>query len=371
MQADVAQRRLIGARGVAEGHVFEPDVTFGRRGQRPGADRVVHGVRRAQKFHQPLRRPGGALQFAPDFRKCGDRPGRHHGIDDELHQLARAHRAAAHVARADPENANDPAEDKEDDDDRHHRPRADAPLGRQVGLLRHLGEIAARLALMGEGLHGLDRAQRLGRGARGLRDPVLILAAQHPQAATLRDNRHNYRRDDQEDQKRQLRCGDEQHHQPAQQDQHIAQRDRDGRADDRQDQRRVGGDAADNLAGQDLFVEGRAHPDHTVEDGLADVGHDPLAQPGDKVVACAGAQREQRRDHQRPGEIAVQERRALAEPVDHAPHRQRQEERDRSRQHQREARHHDHPAIGREEWPEPAERADPAGPRAVFGNGNG
>jgi hypothetical protein len=27
------------------------------------------------------------------------------------------------------------------------------------------------------------------------------------------------------------------------------------------------------------FVEGRAHPDHAVEDGLADIGHHPFAQP--------------------------------------------------------------------------------------------
>ena len=50
----------------------------------------------------------------------------------------------------------------------------------------------------------------------------------------------------------------------------------------------VDGDAADDLAGQHAFVKGRAHGDDAIENGLADIGHDPFAQPGDKVAFSDG-----------------------------------------------------------------------------------
>ena len=74
---------------------------------------------------QPLRRTGCPLQLAPDLGQGTHRAGDHHRIDHELDQRPDRHHLGPHVARPDPEDADDPGKGQENHDDRHHRPRPD------------------------------------------------------------------------------------------------------------------------------------------------------------------------------------------------------------------------------------------------------
>ena len=86
-------------------------------GQGARLRRVLDRIFGVQQFDQPFGRPGGALHLAPDFRQRTDSTRHHHGIDHELHQFARRHRPGPDIACADPQDADDPSEDKEDDDE--------------------------------------------------------------------------------------------------------------------------------------------------------------------------------------------------------------------------------------------------------------
>ena len=235
----------------------------------------------------------------------------------------------------------------------------DARLGGGEGPLRHLGEGGAGGGFVREGLDRLGGEKRLGRAAGGGGDPVLVLAAEAPEAAAEKDDRHDHERHDQEHEPRELGRGEEQHRKPAHEDEGIAERDGDRGADDRQDQRRVGGDPAQHLARHDLLVEGGAHADHAVEDGLADVGHDPFAEAGDKVVARPRPQREEERDAEGREEVAVEQAfgRRL-EPVHDAADGQRQDQGDERGEDERDDGGGKQAAVGGEEGPQRAERAD-------------
>ncbi len=156
-QADAFQRRNLGSGGIAEGHGIEHDLAAHRTGQRRWAGRIAHRVIGLQQFDQPFGGPCRPLQFAPDFRKRANRSCDHHRIDQELHQFARRHRPCPHIPRADPQHPDNTGEDQEDDDYRHHRPRAD-PFARRIErLFGDIGKGRAGAPFVGEGLHRLDR----------------------------------------------------------------------------------------------------------------------------------------------------------------------------------------------------------------------
>jgi hypothetical protein len=141
----------------------------------------------------------------------------------------------------------------------------------------------------------------------------------------------------------------------------LRKRDRDGRGDHAQQKRGVGGDPAQHLARHDALVEGRAHPDHPVEDGLADIGHHPLAQPRHEVEAQRRAAGEDDGDHQKRKEILVQKLGAGGfEPVDHPAHGQGDGQRHDRRQNQRAEGCGQHRLVGRQKRPERAQASDPA-----------
>ena len=84
---------------------------------------------------------------------------------------------------------------------------------------------------------------------------------------------------------RQLQAGDEHQDQPAGQGHQIAQGQRHRGAHHRLDQGGVGGHARQHFAGAGDFEELRRQAQHIVEHRLADIGHHPLAQPGDGIEA--------------------------------------------------------------------------------------
>ncbi len=357
LKVHAVQRRNLGPRRIAEADTVEPDgPPHGPRqcGRRCG---VQHRVHRLHQLYQPLGGTRRALQLAPDFGQGAHGARHHHGIDQELDQLSGRHRARLHVPRADPQDTHDPAEGQEDDDHRHHRPRSDPRLGTVKAAFGHLRELGAARLFMGKGLHRLHRKQRLGRVPRGLGDPVLILAAQAPQAATEDHDGNDDGGHDEEDQPRQLGRGQHQRDQPPRQHQHVPQGDRNGRPDHRQDQRGVRGQAAEDLSRQDALEEGRRQAEDAVEHRPADVGHDPLAQPRHEVVAKPRPGSEKRGNPKGGGEIAIQKCGIVrVEPVHHPPHGKRQHKRDPRRQHQRRQRQHQPCAIGPQERHQTAQR---------------
>ena len=84
-----------------------------------------------------------------------------------------------------------------------------------------------------------------------------------------------------------------------------AQQDRQTDAGQRLDQRGVGSQAREHLAGLGDLEERRVHADHAVIDGAAQVGDHALADPVHQVHAQAGERGEHRGGRQQQQEIAV------------------------------------------------------------------
>ena len=139
--------------------------------------------------------------------------------------------------------------------------------------------------LVGVGLHGLRGEERLGGPRARLGDPVLALAAERAEPPPEAEDRHEHHRHADEHQRGQLRAGEEQEHDAADQHQPVAERHRHRRADDGEDEGGVGRQPRDHLAGHDPLGEGRAEADHPVVDRLADVGDHPLAEARHQVEA--------------------------------------------------------------------------------------
>ena len=213
---------------------------------------------------------------------------------------------------------------------------------------------------MGETLHRLHRAQSLGRLARGIGDPILIFTGKPPQPPPQHNDRHHDHRHQQQHIARQLGRGQRQKRHPPDQRQHIAQSDRHGGPDHRQDQRGIRGDARHDLAGHDALKPGRAHAQHLVKDRAADIGHHALAQPGDEVIPHPGAQRQKRGNQQEGPEIGVQKRHVTgAKAVHHPAHRHGQDQTDGRGQEQRHRRQHHQRPIGPHERPQRRQRPHP------------
>ena len=219
----MVQRRNIGARRIAERHIVKADGSLHRHRQRCGCCGVLHAVFDRQQLDQPFGGASSALQFAPDFRQGRDTARDHDRVYHELDQRAGRHHACAHVIGADPQHADDARKDQKDHDHRHQRPRANTPPGRVIAAFGHIAELGARCRLLGEGLHGLHRPQGFGCAARRGRDPVLVFAADHPQAPSQHQDRNDHGRHNQQHQPRQLGRGQQHQHQTARKDQHVAQ----------------------------------------------------------------------------------------------------------------------------------------------------
>ena len=98
---DAAERRLTRA-----GRVGEIDIAQLQAGgpgrQSPRRGRLHHRRTQGQQFHQPLGGAGRPLHIPPHFRQRADGAGGDHRVQDELPQLAGAHRALKHRVRAQP-----------------------------------------------------------------------------------------------------------------------------------------------------------------------------------------------------------------------------------------------------------------------------
>ncbi len=362
----------VGPPRIAKGDIIKADFAPCRVWQRDRCGRVAHLVFGPQQFDQAFGRPGGALDLSPDFAQGRDGTGNHDRVDNELDQSARAHRAVTHIMRANPQHPNNAREYQKYDNHGHKSAGCDPAFCTFETFFGYLIKVRSRQCLVRVCLNGLHRQQRLGCLARGRCDPILVFARQFAQPPPKGKNGNDHRGHDQQNQPRQLGRGQQHQHQPACENQNIAQGDGHRRPDDRLHQCRVGGDPAQNLAGHDVVKECRAHPDHPGKNRLADVGHNPFAQAGDKRIAQRRADGQQSGDPDGGGEILIQDFGfACAEIVHHAACGQRHDQRHGRRQDQRQKRQNQLHAIGRHEWPKARQDADAARwgaiPCVVFG----
>ena len=231
---------------------------------------------------QPLCGARRALDLADDLGQGGDRARRHQGIEDEGRQLAAGHPPGDHVVPADPQDQRDRAEHQQDHRRRQHGPRPDARHGRSKRVLDPSGEAPALLPLAVEGLDRAHRPQGFVHMGRYVGDTVLRQPRQPADPAAVDQDRCQDQRDHQGDQPGQPRRGDDQHHRAAGEQEQVPQEDRDGRADHHLEDRGVGGQPADDLAGLGSLEEPGGEADHPVVDVAPQVGDHPLADPADQ-----------------------------------------------------------------------------------------
>ena len=180
------------------------------------------------------------------------------------------------------------------------------------GAFHPRGEGGAVERFVHEGLHGAQRVQ----GFLGLRaeigDAVLCDARGAFLAPAEQHQRADHQRHHGEHHQRELRTGGEQHDQRADQDQRAAHPLRNRRTDQRLQQRGVGVEPRQQLAGAGGFVEGRRQREQPLEGGPAQIGGDPLAEPGHQVEPQGGGgpQGGNHREHHQGG--VVQSLRAVA-----------------------------------------------------------
>jgi len=117
--------------------------------------------------------------------------------------------------------------------------------------------------------------------------------------------------------------------------QRIAHRDRQGRADHHLQQRGVRGQARNDFAGACHFEETRLESQHLGEQRLAQIRHHPFPDPGDQIDTGRHRNRHHRDHHQEQRQRLIQRRTGTAaEPVIHHPLQNNAETQQRSRRHQ-------------------------------------
>ena len=192
------------------------------------------------------------------------------------------------------------------------------------------------LPLHAEGLHGAHGPDGLGGEGGRVGEPVLRRPRPPPHGAARQDERQDDNRDRHEHEGRQLRARDDHQHDGAQEQKRIAQGDRGGGAERRLHLSGVGREAGDDLAALGLVEEGGVEGGEMPEHGVAQIGHDPLAERDDEVVAERTGHREDADHQDQHREIGVDDLGALPGEavIDDPPHGERNDERGGGSGHQ-------------------------------------
>ena len=290
-----------------------------------------------QDFEQPFRRTRGRRHLAPDFAELAEAGRGERRIQHELAEPARRDRADQHVVRADPQDQHHAGEHDEDDDRGQHRARLGRIARGLIGLLDLAAEPRIGQSLVGIGLHGADGADQFGGIGGRLRQRVLRVARQPAHPAPERHQRNHDQRNRQQHKTRQPRAGDHHHRGGADEQHHVAQRDRYRGADRRFDLRGVGGEPRDQFAAARRIEERRRQRDQMREHVAPQIGDDALADGHHQIEPrrTGACQHRDHRDHH--GKVAVDHGDAFGrEPeVDHAAHRDRHDQRGQRRDGQR------------------------------------
>ena len=297
-EVETIERQRVGPRRIAERDLLEAHAALHRLGQGLGIDGFDDDGRFGAELGQALGRTGGALQVADRLADGAARARHQHGIENEGREVAGADAPADHVVTAHPQQEADGGEDDEDHQRRHDGAPGDAAAGGVEGAFRRLAEAPGGAVLLGEGLHGAHRIERLAAFRYHVGHARLRFARQRADLAAEQDDRRHDKRHHGQHEQRELGVGDHQHGHAADAHQHVAQRHRGRRADDLLDQLRVGRDAAHDVARPLDLEPGRPQPYDMGEQVAAQVAHHALAQPGDQVEARTRGDRQ----HDRHGE---------------------------------------------------------------------
>ncbi len=189
---------------------------------------------------------------------------------------------------AQPQHEDDGAEHQHDGQHGEEGARADALHGGGKRSLDRGAEALRLDLLVGIGLHRRHGVEDFACQRGSVGDAVLRIARELAHAAPEQHDGHDHRDQQAEDDGGQLGAGHEQHHQAAQEQQGVAQGQRNAGADHGLDQGGVGGQARQHFAGLGGLEELGALVDHVAVDGAADVGGDAFAQPGHHVEARRG-----------------------------------------------------------------------------------
>ena len=302
------------------------------------------------------------LQVAVHLAERAHRGCDHHGVEHEGGHLAACHLALEHGGAGDPEHEADAAEDQQDDDRRQQRARAHAAERRAERRLDVIAEALAAALLLAERLHGADAAERLLQVAADVAHAILRDAGVAAHAPAEHDDGDHHDRHHQHHEAGERRARHHQHGARAEEEQQVAERGGRLLADHRLQQGGIGGDAREQLPHLVDLEEGRTQPHQAAEDRPPDVGHHPLAEPGDEVEAGEGAARQQRHHACHVDERAVEAPDLLAAEavVDQDPEPLAEREHRRGADAERDDRRHDHPAVGvqeAEQIPNPADLA--------------
>ena len=229
-----------------------------------------------------------------------------HRVEHERRELARADPARDDVVAADPQDDADRAEHEHDHRRDQQRALADPrQRGRERGL-DALAEAAPVLRLVAVGLHGADLVQRLVDVGADVADAVLARAREPAHAAAEEEDRHDHQRHAGQHEQRELGAGDREHHEPADQQQQVADRHRRARADDGLEHRRVVGEPRDHVAGARDLEEARRQRQQVIEHRAPQIGGDALADPRHEVEARERRHRHHDDDAEHQRERAVE-----------------------------------------------------------------
>ena len=289
-----------------EAYSVDGDGPPGRRREGAGVCRRLDGRRGGEDLHQPLGGPGRPLQLAPYLRQGTDAAGHNGGVEDEGRQLPGAQAPGQHVVPAHPQDEGDGAEDQQQHRGHQLGPAGDALAGGGEAVLHPTSEILPVGVLMAIGLDDADLVDGLVDAVAQLGHPVLAFPGQAAHLAPEHHDGRDHQGHTGEGQQGELDAGGEQHHQPAHEQQGVAQGDGQAGAHHVFDLGGVGGEAGDHFTGAAGLEPGRGQGQQMVEDPPPDVRRDPLSQPGHVVEAQIGGHGEQHDDAEHGRQAAIQ-----------------------------------------------------------------
>ncbi len=155
-------------------------------------------------------------------------------------------------------------------------------------VLDALAEARAVHGLVAVGLDRPDFVQRLVDVRADIADAILARPRETPHAPAEQDDRRHHERHAGENEQRELGAGQREHHETADEQQEVAHRHRQARADDGFEHRRVVGQPRDDFAGSRDLEEFRRQAQQVIEHCASQVRGDALAEPRDEVEPYVG-----------------------------------------------------------------------------------
>ena len=299
------QGRDVGPGRVAELDGAELEHAIGGLGQWRWRGGRLDGRLGDQQLVQALGGTGGAQQIAIDFRQRPEGAGEEAAIEDEGRDGAAGDATRRDVDRALPDDHGDGREHQGDNDEGHQRPEADPALGGAEHGFGGLSEALGLAPLLVEGLDDLHRPEHLAGQRADVGDAVLAVAGNGADPSPEQGQGHDDQGNAEQHHGGELGRQHEQYDGAGGAHDDVAQRHRDGGADDLLDDGGVDGDAAGDLGRAILLEEAGGHAQQIAVHGQPDVGDDPLADPRDEIEADGGGERHRQHQHQQIFEPAA------------------------------------------------------------------